>query len=196
MPGRVTFKPGAKIERIEKNLDSPARALKQIGVLMVAESQAAFKEQALGSKKWEPRAPVNIFGIIADFHAGRRKPPARRFETRPALRDTGRLANSIAFEVQGDTVEVGTNLDYAKVHQEGGEVESMPLTGAVRRALWRWLKKQNTEMKRRVGFVLNRKFRDKTITAEVPARPFIGVTPRVRQAVRKIIGVEIMETET
>jgi len=193
MPGRVVFKPGAKVERIEKNLDDPARALKQIGVLMVAESQAAFKAQGHGTKKWEPRAPVNLFGIIADFHAGRRKPPARRFETRPALRDTGRLAKSIAYEVRGDTVEVGTNLDYAAVHQTGGEVESQPLTGTVRRALWRWLKKQDTELKRRLGWVLNKKFRDKKLTTEVPARPFIGVTPTLRRAVDRIVGVEIME---
>lgn len=194
MPGRVTFQKGAKVGRMERNLANPHAALTQIGVLMVAESQRAFKAQQFGAKKWDQRAPVNIFGIIADFHQGRRKPPARRFQRRPALRDTGRLASSIAFEVIGNTVEVGTPLDYAEVHQTGGEVESKPLTGQVRRNLWRWLKTQNAELKRRIGWVLNRKFKDETLTATVPARPFLGITPETRKAVDKVVGVQIMET--
>lgn len=199
MPGRVTFKAGAKAERIQKNLKNPARALKQIGVLMVAESQRAFKAQSFGTTKWEPRAPVNVFGIIADFHAGRRKPLARRFDRRPALRDTGRLMSSIAYEVKGDMVEVGTNLGYASVHQTGGEVESEPLTESVRRALSRWLKKGGDGPTRQalarpaLEWVLNKKFHDKPVTARVPARPFVGITSATRKAVRRIIGNDIME---
>jgi len=195
MPGRVTFKKGAKVERIEKNLADPHAALKKIGILMVAESQRAFKTQQFGRGKWEQRAPVNVFGIIADFHMGRTKPPARRFDRRPALRDTGRLASSIAYQVTGNVVEVGTNLDYAAVHQTGGETESEPITGAVRRGLWRWLKKESTELKRRLGWLLNKKFRDERLTQTVPARPFIGVTPETRAAVKKAVGVEIMEVD-
>lgn len=190
---RVTFKKGAKVERIEKKLTDPNAALKQIGVLMVAESQRSFKAQRLGRKKWDQRAPVNVFGIIADFHAGKRKPAARRFERRPALRDTGRLASSIAYQVVGRTVEVGTNLDYAAVHQTGGQTESKPITGTVRSNLWRWLKGQGTELKRRLGWLLNKKFRDETLTQRVPARPFLGITPETRKAISKIVGVQIME---
>jgi len=193
MPGRVTFQPGAKIERIEKNLDGPARALKQIGALMVAESQRAFKEQAFGAKKWASRAPINIFGIIADFALGRRKPPARRFERRPALRDTGRLAASIAFEVKGPTVEVGTNLEYAAVHHTGGDVESAKITSNVQLLLGRWLKRQSPEIKSQLEFLLSANYTDKTLKSTVPARPFIGITPKTRATVRTIIGVEIME---
>ena len=108
MPGRVTFKKGAKVGRIEKNLDNPKAALEQIGVLMVAESQRAFKEQQFGAKKWDQRAPVNVFGIIADFHiGGRAKPPERRFDRRPALIDTGAngLLGSIAHQVKGNVVD-------------------------------------------------------------------------------------------
>ena len=192
---RATFKKGAKVARIERKLADPSKALAQIGVLMVAESQRSFRDQKLGTTKWEPRAPVNVFGIIADFHDGRKKPPARRFERRPALRDTGRLASSIAHSVKGNVVEVGTTVRYAAVHLRGGEVESKPLTSAVRSALWKWLRNQSTELKRRLGWVLNRKFRDKTLKQEVPARPFLGITAETRRNVRKVVGVEIMEAK-
>lgn len=193
MQGRVTFKKGAKVERIEKKLENPAGALTKIGILMVAESQRAFKLQSFGRSQWKQRAPINVFGIIADFHQGKKKPPARRFDRRPALRDTGRLSSSIAFRVTGDAVEVGTNLDYAAVHQTGGEVESKPLTDTVRKSMWKWLKSQGTALRRRLGWVFNRKFAGKTLKQKVPARPFIGITPETRKAVRKIVGVEIME---
>lgn len=192
---RVTFTRGEKFERVMKDLIDPGVALKQIGILLVAESQRAFKMQQHGDKPWDARAPVNIFGIISDFAQGKAKPAARRFETRPALRDTGRLASSIAFQVTGNTVEWGTTVEYAAVHQHGGETKSEKMTGTVRRKLWKWLKRQDTEMKRRVGWVLNAKFRDESITQNVPARPFLGITPATRKAVAKMIGVEIMETK-
>jgi phage gpG-like protein len=192
MPGRVFVK-GGKIERIEKRLDDPAKILAKIGVAMVAESQRAFKAQRFGRDQWEPRAPVNVFGILSDFAAGKTKPPARRLEQRPALRDTGRLASSIAYQVRGDTVEVGTSVEYAAVHQEGGETESVPVNAQVRRALWKWLKTQSTQVKRQIGWVLNKKFRDQRLKQRVPARPFIGVTAETRVFVRKIVGVEIAE---
>jgi phage gpG-like protein len=193
--GRATFKKGAKIARIENNLDNPQRALKQIGVLMVAESQRAFKDQAFGGKKWPARGAVNVFGIIADFAAGR-KPPARRFESRPALRDTGRLASSIAFQLVGtNVVEVGTNVQYAAVHQTGGKVQSATITAELQAALWKWLRNQSAQLKRRLGFLLNKKFTNTSLEGTVPARKFVGITRQTREFVRRAVGVEIMEAK-
>ena len=191
---RAQFEPGAKVERIEANLNRPEAALKQIGAMMVSESQRAFKAQKFGKDAWQGRAPVNVYGIIADFAEGKKKPPDRRFQTRPALRDTGRLAASIAFQVIGsDTVEVGTNLEYASVHQAGGRIESKKITPTVRKALWAWLKKQSKELKGQLGFLLNKKFENKSLVGEVPARPFIGVTDQTIEDVEEAIGVRIME---
>ena len=195
MAGRVEFEKGAKVKRWERNLDKPTKALKQIGALMVAESQRAFKAQTFDGKAWPPRSDVNVFGIIADFHAGKRAPPQRRFQTRPALRDTGRLAASITFNVIGNrAVEVGTNLPYAEVHQTGGEVESMPITERVQKSLWAWLKDKGPELKSRLGWLLNKKFRGTKLTMEVPARPFVGITKQLRKDVKQIIGVHILES--
>ena len=54
MPGRAVFDRGGKIRRMERKLDDPSSALRKVGVLMVGQSQRAFKEQRFGSDDWEP----------------------------------------------------------------------------------------------------------------------------------------------
>lgn len=191
---RATFKKGAKLSRWERNFENPRNALKQIGALMVAESQRAFKEQKHGRKKWDGRAPVNVYGILADFAAGKKKPPERRFESRPALRDTGRLSASIAFKVYGRTsVSVGTNLPYAAVLNFGGPIESVPITSGLQRALGKWLKKQSDKLRDRLGFLMNPAFEGETLKGEVEARRFVGITKQTIEDVREVVRVEIME---
>jgi phage gpG-like protein len=190
---QATFEKGARLERWEKNAADPRGPLKVIGAMIAAESQGAFRDQKHGRDKWEPRAPVNVFGILADLHEGG-QPKARRFERRPALRDTGRLERSIAFALVGATaVEVGSNLDYAAVHHYGGTTESKPITPGVRRALWRWLKPKDRSLKARLGWLLNKKFKGETLTQEVPARPFVGLTEQLRRDVREELGLRIFE---
>ena len=189
---KVNFKKGAKLERWEKALQNPKKALKQIGVLMVAESQASFRNQKHGSKKWEGRAPVNVYGIIADFSKGS-TPPARRFQTRPALKDTGRLSGSISYKVSGSAVEVGTNLDYAGVHQFGGAIESEKITKPIQQALNKWLKPKDKGLKESLGWLLNKKFTGQTLKGKVPARQFVGITKQTIEDIREEVGVEIME---
>lgn len=189
---RVKVTPGRRLDAMAKNLADPTAILRAVGVLMVAESQRAFKDQRFGSKTWDARAPVNVFGIIADFAAGKKTPPSRRFETRPALRDTGRLASSIAFAVtSATTVEVGTTVDYAAVHQTGGKVESKPITDQVRDLLGKWLRTQPLPIKRALGWLLNEKFKGRTVTRRVPARPFLGITPQTREVVKRAVGARV-----
>jgi len=191
---KATFKKGAKIERWESNLDDPRVALKQVGVLMVAESQRSFRDQKHGRDKWEPRAPVNVYGIIADFAKGS-KPPARRFENSKTLRDTGRLSASIAFRVLGrKAVEVGSNLEYAAVLHHGGKIESETITPEVQKSLGKWLKtKKGVGFKDQLGWLLNKKFTDTKLTGEVPARPFVGITKQTINDVLATVKVAIME---
>jgi phage gpG-like protein len=190
---RVTFEQGAKLKRINRKLTDPKDALKQIGITMVAESQASFKAQKFGRNKWRERSKVNVFGIISDFAQGRREPPARRFETRPALRDTGRLANSIAFQVKGRAVEVGTNVPYASLHNFGGVSKSERITSQVRKRLWAWLKKKDEAMRERLGWLVSDAMEGEQLEMRVPKRQFVGITLQTRKDIRKTIGVRIME---
>jgi phage gpG-like protein len=192
----VTFRKGEKVRRIEKHLDRPKAALKQIGAMLVAESQQAFQRQRLTKKRWDARAPINVFGIISDFAMGRKKPPARRFDRRPALVDTGRLRSSIAFKVVGSkAVDVGTNLPYASAHQYGKRVDSEIITKDVQELLWKWLRGQGKQYKKDLGWLLNKKYTGTKLSMMVPKRPFVGVTARTRRDVKKAIGVHIMEVK-
>lgn len=191
---RVAFQPGAKLERFGKKLEKPEGALKQIGQIMVAASQQAFRDQRFDEEPWDERSDVNVFGIISDFAQGRTKPPKRRFQTRPALVDTGRLRSSIAFRLVGDaSVEVGTVVDYAEVHQEGGEVQSETITDKVQKLLGEWLPSQDQEIQDRLKFLLLPSFRGKRLTATVPERRFIGFTDQIADDVAEIIGIAIFE---
>ena len=193
---RATFKRGAKVARWERKLDNPTAALKQIGALMVSESQDAFRRQRFGKTAWKPRAVPNVFGILADFHKGSKEPPKRRFEARDALVDTGRLSGptGIAFKLRGTKiVEVGSNLPYSGVHQEGGRVESVPITEAVQDRLWKWLKNKGRGWKDDLGWLLNKKFTDTTLKGKVPARPMVGITKQTIRDVKEAVGVAIME---
>lgn len=187
---------GAKIRRWRVNLESPTKVLEQIGEMMVSESQRAFKKQRFGRDRWKRRAPINVYGIIADFAAkGRRAPPARRFETRPALVDTGRLRGSIAKEVSGQTVTVGSNLPYAAVLHSGGPISSKKITPEVQKKLGKWLKGKGSKFKTALGWLLNKKWTNKKLEGEVDARPFVGLTKQTRADIKTLVGVHVMEVD-
>ena len=193
----ATFDEGDKVRRWKRNLDNPSAALKQIGALMVAESQRAFKLQQFGEEGWEPRGVPNVFGIISDFHQGTPEPPQRRFEKRPALKDKGGLAASIAFKLLGTkVVEVGSKKDYAGKLHKGGQVESEEITEQVQDLLGRWLKGKGSEHKERLGRLLNKRYLGETLKMEVPERPIVGVTKQTHADVREAVGVRIFEIRT
>lgn len=192
---KATFRKGAKLRNVDKGLQHPQKALRVIGMLMVAESQTAFKQQKLGKKKWSARATPNVYGIISDFAQGRAKPPGRRFESRPVLQDTGRLASSISYRVTSNAVEVGTTLDYSSVLQFGGKIESKTITSSMQKAMQKWLKRQSAGLRKQLGWLLNRKFTNTRLTGQVEARPFIGITNQTRLYVKQAVGVEIMRVQ-
>lgn len=192
---RATFRKGAKLERMEGKAANPSGALKQVGAIIAAESRKSFREQRHGRDAWEQRSVPNVYGIVADFAKGS-TPPARRFESRPALRDTGALSRSIAFRVTGGrSVVIGSNLPYAGTHQYGGTTESETITATVQKALWKWLKPKDKGMKAQLGFLLNKKFRGERLSGEVPARPFVGITDTARADIREVVGSEILEVQ-
>lgn len=193
-PDFAAFDEGGRVRRMRRNMQNPTKALKQVGAILQAEAQASFKRQGLGKDKWPERKVPNVFGIIADFHAGKRAPPGRRFTSRPALRDTGALARSISWAVLGTkVVEVGSKLPYAGQHHRGTESESKPITAQVRRLLWAWLRGKGSQWKRELGWLLNRKFKDATLTMDLPERRIVGVTKDARSRIKQAIGVTIAE---
>lgn len=192
MPGGYEiFDEGDRVRRWIRSLDKPERALKQVGVLMVAESQGAFKRQGFGRKKWQARAPINVYGIIADFSQPK-APPSRRFDDRPALTDTGQMRKTIDFDFLGvKEIEVGSNLDHSGVLNFGGPIESKPLTETVQRRISRWLKTQSRQVRRQLSKLVRPSMTGKTLKGEVPARPFVGLTDQTVDDIIEVLGDDL-----
>lgn len=71
------------------------------------------------------------------------------------LQDSGRLRNSISWQVHGDTVAIGTNVDHARVHQFGAVIK--PVTAR----MLRWVGPRGPIYAKEVI---------------IPARPFMPIT--------------------
>lgn len=136
-------------------LADPARVMGVIGEIAVARSKRSFKDQTSpDGEPWPHRYPnqsadfLNIAGAIEDLRSGPRI-KKRRYDRRPAGRDTGNLVNSITFTVNGTELMVGSNAPYAaKFHFGGSSTQS--LGGAVRANLKTLLGRQR-KRRRRAG---------------------------------------------
>lgn len=144
-PGLRSFDEGTRLAALRGALEDPRFVLTGVGALLVSESNKAFREERLGAIAWKSRDETkmnpNWPGILADFAAGKAAPPARRFQGRPVLTDTGLMRRSVASRVVShDTVEAGSMLPYAAVLHAGGESKTVPITKAVQDRLWKWIK--------------------------------------------------------
>lgn len=178
----------------------PDRLLKRIGVVMLAGSQAAFANQRFGSVVWPERYPnqgggekLNVAGAVKDLANGPNI-KSRRYDARPAGRDTGDLMGRLTAQVRGGLLEVGSDLPYAQRFHAGGE-SRLTITPQIKRNLGIFLRRKRkaagreadrnggagrgprggapkTLEERRLGFL----FRVGELVTESPARPFAGIT--------------------
>lgn len=172
----------------------PGKVLERIGAILEAGSQDAFLEQAFGDFRWPGRYPnqadphINVAGALGDFAKGRSEPKSRRFDRRPALRDTGALLGSIRSQVVSDeVVEVGSTLPYAAMHQFGG-TSSIPIDKATKQRIVKWLLKPAGEPHR--GNLSPLLTKD-TLDTEVVQRPFLGVTDEMETDIHDTVETMI-----
>lgn len=133
-----------KLTRIRKRLEDPTVLLRQIGVVVAKNAQKSFVEQSFGSDSWSPRykgtragaePSINIAGALQDFTDGKRKPKNRRFQTTPALMDTGLLRRSLGVSnsvkrVSSHAVVVGVfgKAEFYAPYQQFGGTRKTPVT--------------------------------------------------------------------
>lgn len=190
-----------------QNPNAPVRSkeglLKQWGAILKETSQRAFVDQSFDGAPWEPlyggkQEPpfINIAGALADFEGGRSAPKPNRFKDRPALRDSQTLMNSMTYEVKDKTLEYGTVVEHARIHQEGGttwiKISKEALT---RIRSWLWQKKlydKKGGMNWRKGREGYGKIWNPAVKAasgglqhEIIRRPFVGIPPSVAQNLMK-----------
>jgi phage gpG-like protein len=188
------------------------RLMKGLGAEALAYSQQAFDRQALGSQIWSPRYPkqtgakVNIAGIVADFLAGKRNPPERRFVDRPAGLDTGALKRSLtpakALKTEGFAVTVGSVQQNASAVQFGGRSEQK-ITKSVVELLADFMRKSRKRIKKarkvsqpitakdsaiqQLEFLFGFAKKGKSLVTNSGARPYLGVPNELEDKMINII---------
>jgi len=149
-------------ERLRAKLSAPGAALASVGAIVLAESKASFEHQRLGDVIWPERYPsmkepfINIAPVVQKAGEGR-TPTTDDFRRRPALGGSNsELAQSIAFEVRGDAVEIGTAREDLKpaLFMFGG-IGRIPITDTTRQTLAGWLVKGQDPEKSTLGGWLN-----------------------------------------
>jgi len=174
--------------------------LHRIGTFVVSEFMQRIQQQRIGDKPMEARGSsdqdyANIAGIIRYLQRGQGSPniPSRYFERRPALVDTGRLRNSITYNIKGGTkIEVGPTVKYAK-KQILGESETFPGAGkggdrTVREGLKRYLKR-NKDKRKALGWLFSRD----EVEIKPKARNFIEPTDDLQRDIQGIIETFLQE---
>jgi phage virion morphogenesis protein len=140
--------------------------MRSIGQTLVAATDLAFRSQKdPWGQAWKPLAASTLRGRRKGKGSGSDK----------ILRDTGRLSNSITYRAERASVQVGTNVIYAAIHQFGGSIDVAARNATV---YFRQNKRTGEEGNRFVRKSKSNFAQDVTIGAHkitIPARPFLPV---------------------
>lgn len=169
---------GPRFRALRDNLARPRGLLVSTGAFLTSRFKQAFKAQGRPPGSWRKRSVPNVAGILRDFHEGRQAPVADRFRDSPVLQDRGDLARSIAPEITGvNEVAVGSKLDYAAVHNLGGEAETLPMTADFQAWLGKWIATPaGTPWGAKLRWMTLPFWTGKSTSIDVPPRPFAIVT--------------------
>lgn len=171
------------VQNIIKNI------LRDIQVELTDEFDQNFERQAFFSQAWQ-----------------RRKSPIRN-EGRAILVDTGQLRRSIKSRINGDTIAFYTDLPYAAIHNDGGEIV---VTQKMKRFFWhKYYQATGAFGRKKDGSQRNDKrtiqlsdeaqfwkflaLKKVGTTIRIPRRRFLGASPEVEKAVRDIIEENLQQ---
>lgn len=111
------------LRRLRKGI--PEEVKKAIAEGILTRTHRRFEEsRAPDGTPWPPLSPVTLMMEVKakERAKGRRLTPreVHRITHRKPLVRESRLKNSISWKVVGNRIYVGTNLEYARIHQFGG----------------------------------------------------------------------------
>jgi len=141
-----------------------------------------FTRQAFFSEAWQRRR-----GTLRGDHS--------------ILIDTGNLRRSIKSRIQGDSVVFYSDLPYASIHNDGGEIR---VTAKMKKYFWFKYKEKQGAFTRKKDGSLSKSKRNAKLTSEaefykamalmkvgrkikIPRRRFLGYSPEVEKIVREIM---------
>lgn len=162
--------------------------LRDIQVELGDEFDQNFERQAFFSEAWARRkSPLRPGGHI--------------------LVDTGDLRRSIRSEIRENSIVFKSDLPYAAIHNEGGEIS---VTARMKRYFWHKYYAATGSFGRRKDGSLRQDKKNRQLTSEadfwkamalmrvgatirIPQRKFLGTSPEVEAAVRQIIEENLNE---
>ena len=111
------------LQRALRAVQHPAQILKPVGIEAVQQVQENFIQQGR-PRKWKPLSDATLFKVAGKTGIGKRglnAKGAKRIGAKRILTATGTLMRSIHFKLQGNSVLVGTNIAYGRIHHFGGK---------------------------------------------------------------------------
>jgi phage gpG-like protein len=150
------------LENFEQRLKRPEKPLRECGLVLLRSIAKNFKQ---GGR------PVRWKKSIRALATGGQ-----------TLVDTSRLRKSIAMDVRGNTLTVGTNVKYARIHQLGGHIRRNVAVRSHWRLMTQAFGKAITGRK-----VLVRQHQ-RRVDLDMPARPFLLVQDPDRRMFKRIFA--------
>lgn len=170
----------AALTRVEQAGGDTSALMRDVAAAMLFSVQRRFEQEtAPDGSKWAPHAPRTAKARAS------RKTRGNAPVTPKLLRDTNRLYKSITAESGSSDAAVGTNLDYAAIHQTGGTITQYPQSRQVK---FRKVGNQTRFAKKahKRAFTKPVTYGQRTIV--IPARPYLGFSQDDRETIQRIAG--------
>jgi len=171
------------IAQIRRNLERTLAALPtKAGAIIVQHSNQAFVLGGWTDDSFEPWTPIQS--------------KKAKDEGRAILVLTGRLRRSIrVINTTVDSVTVGTNVPYAKIHNEGGTAlhyahgQILNFDHAPTNGRWRFGKARTVQQQRGIKTIRRASFKE--YTTKMPQRKFLGNSRRLTRDISTMFTTDI-----
>lgn len=163
--------------RIDRAADRPRGAMEKLGNYFAVSSQLNIERET--SPEGTPWPKLSPRTANARISGGR-----RGFGN--MLRVNNHLYSSISYVAGDSSVEWGSSVPYARIHQLGGTIDMPARPGKVSIKSIRG--KGNRFVRAKVKDAEERKFNRRAHQVRIPARPYLGVSAADREAAADIVA--------
>ena len=161
------------VKALQRALADKRSILRQIGEELVASTDERFGSmQAPDGAPWKPLHPRTI---------------RQKRNKQKILTERGLLRGSIHHELNGDTLEVGTDRKYGAIHQFGGVVKIPARTQTVKVGTKGKNKGRFMKAKSKAAHAIERTFTIPAHDVTIPARPFLGLSSDDKEEIVEIV---------
>jgi len=150
-------------------------AFDQIGEYLIRETQLRFdRQESPDGNPWAPLKPRTV------------KAKNRQNKISKILQARGDLRRSIVYQSSNTSLVIGSNRDYAAIHQFGGEIALAARSRAVNFRVNKRTGQSRFARKERGNFQQDVNFRASRII--IPARPYLGVNAQDEAEIIRILS--------